>query len=374
MKIFHLTTVHPRSDTRIWLKEVTTLYQEFPGEVALCVADGRGDTPATPTTASVIDAGELPRGRLRRAVFGSIAAFKKVRQFAPEVVHFHDPELLPLCLLLRLSGYKVVYDVHEDVPKQILSKPWIYKPLRRLIAGGMGLLEAIGGRLFDRIVVVTPKIAQRFPANKTIIVQNFPLVSEFAGVDVASYAGRPAHFGYVGGITSIRGSFEMVEAAGLLRERHVRLTMAGNFQPPAHQAELEQHPAWDQVDFIGWADRKSLAQLLGSVRAGLVLFHPLPNHVDAQPNKLFEYMAAGLPVIASDFPLWRDLVTAADCGILVDPLDRHAIARAMASILDGPEEAEAMGRRGRQAVHETYNWLPESRKLITLYEDLLALS
>ncbi|SEP03772.1 Glycosyl transferases group 1 [Rhodopseudomonas pseudopalustris] len=97
----------------------------------------------------------------------------------------------------------------------------------------------------------------------------------------------------------------------------------------------------------------------------------MPNHIDAQPNKMFEYMSAGLPVVASDFPLWREIIDGAKCGLLVDPLDPKAIADAMRWILDHPEQAEAMGRNGQAAVRNKYNWDRESKTLIDFYRTLL---
>jgi glycosyltransferase involved in cell wall biosynthesis len=111
--------------------------------------------------------------------------------------------------------------------------------------------------------------------------------------------------------------------------------------------------------------------LLSKVRAGLVTLHPTPAYLEAYPVKMFEYMAAGLPVIASDFPLWRSIITKEQCGLLVDPLDPKALAKAMRWVLENPVEAEAMGRRGREAVLTTYNWDAEAAKLKVLYRKIL---
>src|SRR5690606_31066433 len=115
---------------------------------------------------------------------------------------------------------------------------------------------------------------------------------------------------------------------------------------PGLQGQLEARPGWRHVRFLGWQPRTVLPGLMHDVRAGLVLFHPEPNHIEAMPNKMFEYMSAGLPVIASDFPLWREIIEGAQCGLLVDPMNPDAIADAMRWIDAHPEEAAEMGRNG----------------------------
>lgn len=98
--------------------------------------------------------------------------------------------------------------------------------------------------------------------------------------------------------------------------------------------------------------------------------YPTPNHVHAQPNKLFEAMAAGVPVIASDFPAWRDIIEPLQCGLLVDPMSPAAISEAMIWIMEHPKEAFDMGMRGRKAVEQTYNWQHESVTLLGIYHEL----
>jgi glycosyltransferase involved in cell wall biosynthesis len=286
--------------------------------------------------------------------------------------HFHDPELIPVGLVLRALGKRVVYDVHEDLPRQILSKYWIPPILRGVVAKTAALAEWVAGKAMSGIVAATPAIARRFPPHKTVVVQNFPLLFEFAHGEEAPYSSRPMLIAYVGGITAIRGAVEMVRAMEHLPEDPgARLVLAGTFSPPELEAEVRKLPGWRHVDFLGWQARSGVSHLLASSRVGLVLFHPEPNHLEAQPNKLFEYMAAGIPVVASNFPLWREIVEGEKCGLTVDPLDPKAIAEAIRWLLEHPEEAEEMGKRGRRAVVEKYNWEREAEKLLDLYRKLL---
>lgn len=162
----------------------------------------------------------------------------------------------------------------------------------------------------------------------------------------------------------------MAHAITLLPEQYgARLRLAGPISTRLSR-ELEQIAPPGKVELLGQIPRADLGPLMGSARMGLVLFHPAPNHVEAQPNKLFEYMSAGLPVIASDFPLWRATVEDIGCGLLADPQNPEAIAAAIRYLLDHEDEAADMGRRGLQAVQERLNWDAEAEKLLAFYEAL----
>ena len=368
--IIHFTTVHPRTDTRIRVKEVATLARVWPGAVALFVQDGKGDETDARDGFVIHDTGAPLRCRLRRMTVGAWRMYRAVRRARPGIAHFHDPELLPWAMLLRLSGIQIIYDVHEDVPAAIQSKAYISAWLRKPAAVLMGTVEKMTAWLSVAVIPATPAIGENFAATKSTLVQNFPLLAELQVEVMSPDVHAPSHFAYVGGISRIRSAVEMVQAVALMERYDVRLHMAGGF-PPSLGAELERVSGWQRVIFHGWVDRPKVAEILAGCRAGLVLFHPEPNHVRAQPNKMFEYMAAGLPVIASDFPLWREIVEGAGCGLLVDPQNPQAIAAAMQWVLDHAEEAAAMGRRGRAAVEDRYNWEAESEKLLALYRRLM---
>jgi glycosyltransferase involved in cell wall biosynthesis len=138
----------------------------------------------------------------------------------------------------------------------------------------------------------------------------------------------------------------MIEAAERLRDPEARLVLIGSFATPELEQEARSLPGWRRVDYLGPLRRPEVGEQLAAARAGLVLFHPQPNHTEALPNKIFEYMAAGLPIVASDFPYWRSLLEPIGCAVWVDPLDPAGIATAMDDLLADEEGAGEMGRRG----------------------------
>jgi glycosyltransferase involved in cell wall biosynthesis len=364
MKITHLTSVHPASDTRIFHKMARTLAAAGHEVVLVAVAESDATVEAVRIRAVAIAHGRL--GRMTKTVW---RVLRHALTEQADIYHFHDPELIPAGLWLKLCGKRVVYDVHEDLPAQILSKPWIRPGLRRVVARVMAGIEAFGARWFDGIVVANPPTVQRFPPAKTVLVRNFPLLAEFDELQGEPYDRRPPLLAYVGNITRVRGVCEMLEALARVPESlGVRLALVGPFNEPKFEAASRAMPGWQRVDFLGWQDRAGVVRLLARARVGLVTLHPIVNYQAAYPVKMFEYMAAGLPVVASNIPLWREIVEGCDCGLIVDPHDPEAIAAAVRWLLEHPEEAEAMGRRGRQAVHERYNWEEEWQILLALYK------
>jgi glycosyltransferase involved in cell wall biosynthesis len=299
-----------------------------------------------------------------------VAAFKS----KADLIHIHDPELIPVGLVLKLIGRKVIYDAHEDLVTQVRAKYW----LPRVVRGGAALLARFLSRLtnsfFDGIVAATPFIAQRYDAHKTTVVQNFPDLTEFSETNHKPYKERNDRILYVGGVSVVRGAKEMVASMTKLTSQAGTLVIAGQFIPEELQVSLASSEGWTRVDFKGWLTREQVTDELGSAKVGLVVLHPISNYLDSYPIKMFEYMAAGLPVIASDFPLWREIVEEADCGLLVNPASTEDIAKAIDRLLMNPEEAHIMGLNGQRAVQEKYNWQLEEQKLVALYDKLLHFS
>lgn len=293
-----------------------------------------------------------------------------------DVYHFHDPELIPAGLLLRLAGKNVIYDLHEDYPKDILAKGYLPRWSRGTVAWLMEQLEKATCRHFSAIVAVTPAIAERLRMinRRTVVVYNYPRQEEVVLRDFfVPWSARQQTIAYIGGITRQRGIREMVAAMNIVLPslgatlELLGPTVSGDIQ----LEEFQKHPGWARVRYRGVLDSESTFRTLHTVKAGLVPFHPIPNALESLPQKLFEYMGAGIPVIASNFPLWRRIVEDSGCGIVVDPLDPVSIAQAIEYVLTHPHEAEEMGRRGQAAVLERYNWSKEAEKLVALYSGLV---
>jgi glycosyltransferase involved in cell wall biosynthesis len=135
--------------------------------------------------------------------------------------------------------------------------------------------------------------------------------------------------------------------------------------------EIGQYQEWKSVKFLGYLNREDVNKILSESKVGLVTLHPIPNYLESLPVKMFEYMSAGIPVVASDFPLWKEIIEGNKCGICVDPLNPKEIAKAVNYIIDNPKEAQKMGENGKKAVENKYNWKIEEKKLLNLYKGIL---
>ncbi len=367
-RIAHLTSVHPRYDTRIFLKECHSL--TWAGySVSLVVADGKGDE--IKSDIHIYDVGLPGGGRLRRIRHTPKLILLKALELDADIYHLHDPELIPIGLKLRKFGKKVIFDAHEDVPKQMMGKPYLNKLTLWVIAKTFLIYEIWACKKLNAIVTATPFIRDKFLLINpdSIDINNFPMLGELS-IDKIDWSQKEKQVCYVGGIASIRGIKEIVRAMELLTSG-ARLQLGGNFSEKETEAEVKSGTGWHNVDELGFVDRKMVRDVLAKSVAGLVTFLPLPNHIDAQPNKMFEYMSAGIPVIASNFPLWRKIIEENDCGLCVDPLKSNEIADAIDFLVTNPDRAQQMGHNGRWAVIDRYNWEIEEKKLLVLYDKLL---
>src|SRR6478752_2771918 len=369
MRVTHISLVHRAWDTRIFYKECRTLAEA--GHDTHLIIEGPADgSPVDGVHVhSISEDSTRPQARKQWRRLGR--AVRIALGLRPSVYHLHDPHLVPLGLVLRAFSAHVVYDRHEDYPAHAHSK-LVGRPMRAGAKAALWrVLEWVAARRFDGFVVASPDLTTPFPSDRTIVVSNYPLRSLFA-LEPLPIADRTRTIVYTGSITAIRGLHELVEAFEMLpAELDARLQLIGAFQPAQLVDRIRASPAASRIEVLPWQPYPAMLEHLARARVGLILLHPLPNHHDpTRSNKLFEYMAAGLPVVASNLPRWRDIVDGVGCGLAVDPCNSTAVAGALERLLRDEDEAAAMGRRGRQAFLSTFNWDAEAERLLALYERL----
>jgi len=365
LKVVHLSSAHFAADTRILHKECKSLAKA--GHDVTLVAQHEEDTILSGVK---IKALRNPKYRWRRWTAALWRLYRDVARLDADLYHFHDPELIPVGMWLSLRGKRVIYDAHEDLPNTFAYKYYIPAFARQTLGCLAGRIEDLAVQRFAAVVAATPTIGKRFSkynAN-TVVVRNFPSLAELAHGPNLPWNERPPLVVYVGSMAPERGFREAMAAISLLPpDLNARLAFAGPLTPHLRE-EIGRLAGSDRTDLLGLLGRGEVASLLGRARVGLVPLHRMPNFVNALPVKLFEYMSAGVPVVASDFPLWHQIVEDAGCGLLVDPRDSKGIARGIEYLLTHPEKAQQMGARGREAIQRSYNWKTEEQQLLALYD------
>ncbi|MCG3166586.1 MAG: D-inositol-3-phosphate glycosyltransferase [Bacteroidia bacterium] len=362
VKVCHFTSAHPRYDIRIFIKECKSL-SAAGYDVTLVVADGKGNE--TNSGVRIIDAGKS-NGRLSRMTRTVWRVYKKAIDVDADIYHFHDPELMMVAWLLKLKGKKIIYDVHEDLPRQLFAKAYLGKTVASILSLCIERIENFFSSRFNGIITVTPFIRDRFiKSNSSVeIVSNFPLLSEFS---FTASDEKHDEICYVGSITEERGILLTLKA---MEKINARLNLAGTFGTTELRDKCEQLSGWQKVNEFGFLNRTDVLRIIARSQVGLSVLKELPNYVNAYPIKIFEYMAAGIPVVASDFPLWKEIVEGNNCGICVPPHNTEAIADAVNRLLNDKKTAQQMGENGKKAVKEKYNWEAESLNLLSFYKKL----
>jgi len=361
-----VTTAHPWGDPRV-----------FERELAACLAWGVETHVFMPLAQPLVRTGwsldprlvlhrlPLPGGRRQRFRL-ALGVWRELLRHGPfPLVHFHDPELLPAMALLALlwpESY-LLYDIHEDLPLQLESKDYLAVWLRRPLARLMACMLRAARDLFSGFAPATEAIGQAWPAARTRVVHNYPKAL-FGEAGEGGRAPDPNRIIYLGGLSRVRGIPLALAAMRIARRSlpDLRLELFGWVM------DAETGQAIEEAVAAGWcrhrdrmAPRELMEQAAGA-GIGLVTLLPVPNYLESLPTKLFEYMAMGIPVLASDFPLWRQLVEGAGAGRVAAP-EPAALAQALVEMCSDPPLLLGFAEAGRTAYRERYRWEAEARNL-----------
>jgi glycosyltransferase involved in cell wall biosynthesis len=367
-RVCHITTVHGAFDDRIFFKQCRSL-SAAGFEVHLiapiaeeCVEDEVRIHPV-----------RVPSSRWLRPIIGAWRAFGIARRLKARTYQVHDPELLWIAILLKWSGARVVYDMHEAMRAHILTKSWLGPVrLRKMLAWTYGIFEDFAIYVLDHVLVVVESMKEdlvaRHPAraDKVTVIRNLPVL---ALIDRSiQYIARDDRFTliYIGGLSRIRGIREMVQALEALPD--VRLKLLGPWSDEGYRKECSSLPAWTQVEDLGQVRMDAVYDHVRAADLGVCVLYPVHNYMISLPIKTFEYMACGLPMLLSDFPFWRR--TFGPFAWFVDARDPGAMTEAVRAAQGDTEGRRRKGREGREVVRERYSWESESARLVDLYRAL----
>ncbi len=371
-KICIITTVHPPFDRRVFHKEAKTL--SAAGFNVSLIAQNEKDE-----TVDFIRILSIPKtdNRILRMAFEGFFALRRALSEKFDLYHFHDPELIPWMLLLKaISRKPVIFDMHEIYADIIVNNSIIRNlpsPAKTILSGLYILMERLFLPLFDRIIVTENQQKAIYARYKPVIIANYPILDYFTSGTAKLTSDSIKTIIYAGALAETYGLRQIVKAVGYIKPGYnIRLRLLGPFPYRSFESELKSEvKTLEQIEIIGAVPHDQVAKYLDASDIALVCSLPLQMCMHMGSNKMYEYMAAGLPIVASNFPVWKEFVEKNCYGVCADPLDPRDIAEKIMFLLDNPSIAERMGKNGRRAVQEKYNWEIEGKKLVAVYNKLL---
>ncbi|MBU3220657.1 glycosyltransferase [Clostridium algidicarnis] len=363
-KVCHITSAHDRNDVRIFMKECVSIAKNG-YDVSLIVNDIYPDE--LNKGVKIISTNFKPKNRIERFIKSKKMIYRKALEVNADIYHLHDPDLLPIGNKLKKKNKKVIFDSHEDVPKQILDKTWIPKNLRRCISDMYSFYEKRTLKKYDAIISVTPHIVERLlkiNAN-TVLVTNYPILGEL--IDLNRKSSNSICF--AGGITSQYNHDKIIKAIEEIDD--IEYIMAGG-GTKEYLSSLQSLPGWGKVNYVGTVSHEEVKDIYSKSIAGLALDYSTQGkeHGTLGIIKMFEYMEAGIPIICSDYELWKRLVDKEDCGICINPNSIEDIRKAINYIMTNQDKARLMGENGKRASVDKYNWGTQEKILLDLYRSL----
>ncbi len=365
-RVCHVTSVHPRYDVRIFLKECVSLAKAG-YEVTLLCADNLPAEIRDGVTIKSVD--YFPSGRIKRILGAKKAMLKGALEIDADIYHLHDPELLPVALSLKNRGKIVIFDSHEDYPLNIFHKEWIPKLLRNFISWLYSIIENRTFKKVDAVISVTPQMTERIRnLNKnSILITNYPLLSyNFPKTSTPKF-----NVCFAGVIAENRLHHNIIKALDTVPNLNYLLAGWSNEK---YLNRLKKLSGWSKVKYFGPLSFNEVNELYKISAVGIVLedYSSLNygNQGSLGVTKLFEYMGAGIAVICTDFDLHKEIVEKNQCGLCVKPYDIDAISDALNFLSKHPDKANEMGEKGREAYLREYNWNTQEQKLLKLYSEL----
>lgn len=368
-KVCHMTSVHTARDTRILYKECRSLVKAGYDVTLIAINDKKEE---------MIDGVKIIsfpyfRKRFYRMLLSPLRMFWLARKQKADIYHFHDPELIITGLLLKCTAAKVIFDVHENIVKQIKKKKFLL--FSSLFARLFIPFNYLGAKCFHLVLAensyesIYKKYTHRYK-----IVLNMPDIKFFKPFCIKDRSDFQDAF-YIGRVTKLRGVDVALKALHILKKRDINLKMHFvGYINPALKKELENLDYFDEIKesviFYGPRNLEEGYEIAKKCLVGISVLKPVKNYLYSYSTKVFEYMAVCMPVITSHFELYKQVVEVYGCGICIDPTSPKALADSIIYLFTHKDKALEMGMKGREAAVKEFNWEKEENALIDFYREI----
>jgi len=372
-KICHLTTVHPIYDVRIYQKECVSLAAG--GFDVSLIACTEKEFEEIRNGVKCISLNIPVKNRIHRFIKRSKTVYKKALEVDAEIYHFHDPELLFMGLKLKKKGKKVIFDSHEDITVNILDKNYIPKLIRPFMQYLFNKYASFVIKKLDGIITVTPHIVEKLKNinPKTFQITNFPIVDEekIPSQEKIQKFSTPTIF-FAGGVTPLFNHENIIKSLDRI-EFDIKYLLAGPASSE-YLAKLKKMKSWNKVEYLGIIPHDEVKKIYKKSHIGLAIANYSNNgggKLGTIGNtKLFEIMLEEIPIICTDFILWKSIVEDNKAGICVNPSDIESITKAITKLVLNDSESRIMGQNGKKIVLEKYNWKTQESILIDIYKGI----
>ncbi len=367
IKVCHLTSVHPPFDIRIFYKQCVSLVNA--GYQVSLIAPI--NNPEIKKGVNIIPV-KLPKHRLKRMLTVTTKMYRLAKRQNAAIYHFHDPELMFCAVLLRLSGRKVIFDIHENIRISLVSKDWLPKWLGKLLGAVYFVFERVALLFYHHLILAEESYMKYYPKKKSTVVLNYPLLVDIK-VDSKDYS-QHLQFVYSGVVHALRGVWEMLEIVKRLKNNgfNIVLDLVGEVRPQGLNSQIKdfinKNSLESNINIVGKVDFSEVSLYLAKAHIGFSLLKPIPNYKESLPTKIFEYMQHGLPVITNNFNLYREYVEDTETGICVNIDNIEEMTNKIESLLKNRGRLKTMSVNGTEVIKGKYNWKSQEMNLLNVYD------
>ncbi len=370
-KIVVLTTVHQYSDPRIFFKEIPSIKNKYPNLVY--IAKHKNNTVFVENEIT-IDPLPISKSRFERFFKLQYLSYNKIKKHKPDVIHFHDPELMILMWFVKKRfKCKVIFDIHESIAYSFNRRKWIPNILKPVLPWLYNLVESFFIKDLD-VKIIVLELFKELYGTEAKVIMNYPLLS--SNQNIKKEFNDKINFVYVGVIMRERGFPKILQIFLTLAERYnnVHFNLIGKIDTKDLEEEItsfiRNNNLNNNITLHGVLHIKDVYTILEKSHLGFALLEPNNSFFNALATKIFDYMANGVPYIVSDFSIYQKYTNENHTGITVDYHNENEIIEKIETLLNNRTQLMKMSNNGIKNVYELWNWENEAEKLLLIYDNL----